>query len=62
MYMLQDKKSCKKKNLFQLINLKKRKNILQYFSFQKKHTDVYFLLTHFYIIYRIFMLVTEENI
>lgn len=42
--------------------LKKKKNILQYFSFQKMHTDVYFLLTHFYIIYRIFMLVTEENI
>lgn len=58
MYMLQDKKSCKK-NLFQLINLKKRKNILQYFSFQKKHTDVYFLLTHFYIIYRIFMLIAS---
>lgn len=59
MYMLQDKKSCKK-NLFQLINFKKkRKNILQYFSFQKMHTDVYFLLTHFYIIYRIFMLIAS---
>lgn len=35
MYMLQDKKSCKKKNLFQLINFKKKEKYSAIFEFSK---------------------------